>query len=164
MTTRIERHAEMAEAMVNGHQSMTEAKVGGEEPVAAVAEGSSRKMIFYTPQYGEHEVDACMAMGGSGSLRELKMFWQRIPDFGVKSYDVFANEKGWAQVLYWSGTGDDGNTYSAEEVDVVHTDDEFNITRFEIYSDSTQWTKVVEYTNGKSVKDLPAYDKLLDQF
>jgi hypothetical protein len=164
MTNRTERHFEMAEAAIRAHQALTEAHVAGHEPVATAPKDASRKVTLYTPQLGEHEVDDNVMAGSEGSLRELRMFWQRIPDFGVKSYEVFASEAGWAQVLYWSGTGLDGATYDAQEVDVVRTDDAFNITRFEIYSDGKQWLKLVEYANDKSARDLPSYDKILEQF
>ena len=57
------------------------------------------------------------------------MYWKRIPDFGVKDTKVFASESGWAQVLYWSGTADDGRVFDAQEVDVVTTDEDFHVTR-----------------------------------
>ncbi len=154
----------MAEAAIRAHQALTEAHVAGHEPVVTPPKDASRKVTLYTPQYGEHDVDDTVMAGGEGSLRELRMFWQRIPDFGVKSYEVFASETGWAQVLYWGGTGLNDTLYQAQEVDVVRTDGEFNITRFEIYSDGKQWLKLVEYANDKSARELPSYDKILEQF
>ena len=161
MTSRTERHQEMAERAMRAHQALTEAHVAGREPVVVEQPPPTKTIVFYTPQLGEKEVEHTPMSGGEGSLKELRMYWKRIPDFGIKEYEIFASENGWAQVLYWRGTGDDGTELSAEEVDIVRTDDEFDITRFEIYSDAKQWTKLVAYAHDTSTKDLASYAELV---
>jgi hypothetical protein len=158
--TRTDRHQEMAQRALRAHQALTQAHVEGREPVVD-EQPAGKPMVLYTPQLGERELDHAPLSGGEGSLRELRMYWKRIPDFGVQDFEIFPSETGWAQVLYWGGTGLDGKDYRAEEVDIVRTDDALDITRFEIYSDAKQWTKLVAYANDASPADLPGYDELL---
>lgn len=154
MSSRSERHREMAEAALRAHQGLTEAHLGGREPEPAPEQKPARSVAFYTPQLGESELDRTPMSGGEMSLRELEMYWKRIPDFGIKDYEIFPSEAGWAQVLYWRGTGEDGQEYLAEEVDIVRTDDDFNVTRFEIYSDAAQWMELVAYANDTTAAEL----------
>ncbi len=161
MTSRTERHRQMAEAALRAHMAMTQAHVEGGEPVTSVPTPTGKKVVVYTPQYGENAVDASPLGASDGALRELRMFWKRIPGFGIKEYEIFPSETGWAQVTHWRGTGEDGNEYLGQEVDIVHTDDDLDVTRFEIYSDSKQWMKLVEYANDKPARELPSYSQLL---
>ena len=49
------------------------------------------------------------------ALLELRMYWQRMPDFGITRFEVYPDENGWAQVLYWGGTTPEGQTFEAQE-------------------------------------------------
>jgi hypothetical protein len=161
MPTRTERHREMAEIGVREHQALTTAHLDGRAPKVVDRRRGGKATIFYTAQQGERVVERGFVFGATEmALRELQMYWRRIPDFGVTDYKVFANESGWAQVLYWSGTGDDGRVYSAQEADVVTTDEDFAVTRFEVYCDAKQWRDIVAFVNGGK---LPAadYDELI---
>lgn len=148
MTSRSERHFAMAERYLKEHQAMTAAHVAGREIVLPTAIQSGA-IDFYIPQRGE----SVMENGGHFAdnalpLRELQLYWKRIPDFGVKRYEIFTNESGWSQTLYWGGTGEDGRVFNAEEVDIVKTDENFRVTRFEIYSDAKQWRQLVAYVQN----------------
>ena len=145
MTARTERHFAMAERYLKEHQAMTAAHVAGREIVLPTAIQSG-PIEFYIPQRGNsvmqnggHFADAAMP------LRELQLYWKRIPDFGIQRYEIFTSEAGWSQTLYWGGTGEDGQVFNAEEVDIVKTDENFRVTRFEIYSDAKQWRQLVAY-------------------
>ena len=154
MTSRTERHREMAERGIREHQALTAAHVEGRTPVVTPTEPSGAPTVFFTPQMGEREVERGMAFGATEtSLRELQLYWKRIPDFGVKDTKVFASENGWAQVLYWSGTADDGRVFDAQEVDVVTTDEDFHVTRYEIYSDAKQWRDILKFLHGGKLPD-----------
>jgi hypothetical protein len=124
-----------------------------------------REMACFEPERfeaGSEDRPACR--GSEMSLRELQMYWKRIPDFGVTEYEIFTSEKGWTQILCWRGTGEDGAEYRGDEVDVVYTDDEFSVARVEIYSDAKQWSAIVAYANDKTIeelKDSPGYAELL---
>ena len=67
---------------------------------------------------------------------------------------MFASDTGWAQVLYWGGTSDDGQEFRAQEVDVITTDDDFAVTRYEIYSDAKQWRDIVKFVHGGQLPDV----------
>ena len=153
MSNRTDRHAEMAEAALRAHQALTQAHVEGREPEPVDYPTPPAAVEVYIPQYGEQTTDRAMLMGSEASLRELEMYWKRIPDFGVKQYQIFANERGWVQVLAWQGTGEDGLEHRGDEVDVVYTDDDFNLTRVEIYSDSKQWLALIAYANDTTVEE-----------
>ena len=87
------------------------------------------------------------------ALRELQLYWKRIPT-SVMDAKVFASETGWAQVLYWGGTADDGREFHAQEVDVITTDDDFAVTRYEIYSDAKQWRDIVKFVHDGQLPDV----------
>lgn len=164
MTSRAERHQEMAEAALRAHQALTQDHVAGREPQPVQYPDLQQPVTMYIPQYGENQFDHNPLMGSETSLRELRMYWKRIPDFGVNEYEIFTSEKGWTQILCWRGTGEDGAEYRGDEVDVVYTDDDFNVTRVEIYSDAKQWSAIVAYANDKTIeemKDSPGYAELL---
>ena len=161
MSSRTDRHREIAERGIREHQALTTAHVEGGTPTVTAPVPSGKPTVFFTPQLGEHVVEEGMAFGATEtSLRELQMYWKRIPDFGVKDTKVFPSETGWAQVLYWSGTGDDGTVIDAQEVDVITTDDEFDVTRFEIYSDAKQWRDILKFLNHGQLPDA-GYGELL---
>ncbi len=147
MTTRTERHRQMAEKYLIEHQAMTQAHIEGRTPTLPTAIQTG-PVTFYIPQRGESIMEGGAHFADNAlPLRELELYWKRIPDFGVKRYDIFASESGWAQVLYWGGTGEDGTVFNAEEVDVMKTDEDFRVTRFEIYSDAKQWRQLVAYVH-----------------
>jgi hypothetical protein len=149
MSTRTARHGEMAEAGIRAHQALTDAHVSGGRPMIEPASPEANPTVFFTPQMGEQIVEGGMSFGATDTaLRELQLYWTRIPDFGVKDAKVFPSDDGWAQVLYWGGTADNGDSITAQEVDVITTDDAFAITRFEIYSDAKQWRKIIEFVHG----------------
>jgi hypothetical protein len=165
MTDRIERHREMATRTLQVYQGLSKAHAEGREPILAPPPPGP-KVIFYTPQQGEREVDASPYEDPGPALRELKMYWRRIPDFGVERFEVYPSETGWAQAMYWRGTGENGKTYTAEEADIVVTDEDCNIVRLEAYSDTHQWSKIVAYCNDMTLKELravPSFDALMDE-
>lgn len=147
MPSPTQRHQQIAETYLQEHQAMTRAHVAGLPPVLPTAIQSG-PITFYIPQRGE----SILENGGHFAdpalpLRELELYWQRIPDFGIQRYDIFANDTGWAQVLYWGGTGEDGTVFHAEEVDIMKTDETGRVHRFEIYSDAKQWRQLVAYVH-----------------
>ena len=147
--SRTERHREMAEAGIREHQALTAAHVDGRPPPVVRDGGSGTPTTFFTPQMGESVRDGGMSFGGTEhALQELQLYWKRIPDFGVAEAKVFAGESGWAQILYWGGTAEDGQEFRAQEVDVITTDDAFNVTRYEIYSDAKQWRDLLKFVHG----------------
>ena len=161
MSSRTERHREMAERAIREHQALTTAHVEGSTPTVTVQNPNGKPTAFFTPQLGEHLVEEGMAFGATEtSLRELQLYWKRIPDFGVKDTKVFPSETGWAQVLYWGGTADDGQIIDAQEVNVITTDEDFAVTRFEIYSDAKQWRDILKFLHGGNLPDA-GYGELI---
>ena len=147
MTARTERHRRMAETYLAEHQAMTKAHIEGRTPVLPTAIQSG-PIEFYIPQRGDSIMESGAHFADNGlPLRELQLYWRRIPDFGIKRYEIFVSETGWAQALYWGGTGEDGTIFNAEEVDIVKTDETFRVTRLEIYSDAKQWRELVAYVH-----------------
>ena len=150
MGIRTERHRVIAEEHIRAHQAMTEAHIAGRAPV------SRRSLIkpgvrVFMPQTGERIVQNSIYGEQDpvdGALKELRMFWARIPDFGIKEFAVFPAESGWVQVLKWSGTGEDGTFWAAQEASAYETDAVFEVTRIEIYSDTAQWMAVAAYASG----------------
>ena len=141
--SRTERHREMAEQALTGHQELTRAHVEGRTPTPT-DDRPARKVIFFTPQSGEREVDWGGGMRSNRtSIRELEMYWQRIPDFGIERFRIYPSETGWVQVVYWGGTSEDGRHHRREEVDVVDTDEDGNVIRWEAHSDKQQWMDLV---------------------
>ena len=69
---------------------------------------------------------------------------------------------GWAQVLYWGGTSGDGQVFDAQEVDVFTTDDDFDVTRYEIYSDAKQWRDILKFLHGWQLPSA-GYGELIAQ-
>jgi hypothetical protein len=145
----------MAEGAIRDHQALTTAHVAGRTPTVTAQEPRAVPTIFYTPQLGEQVVESGMLFGATeASLRELQLYWKRIPDFGVKDTKVFPSETGWAQVLYWGGTADDGRVIEAQEVDVITTDEAFHVTRFEIYSDAKQWRDILKFLHDGQLPEV----------
>lgn len=147
MTSRSERHRQMAEKYLIEHQAMTLAHIEGRQPTLPTAIQTG-PVTFYIPQRGESIMEGGAHFADNAlPLRELELYWKRIPDFGIKRYDIFTSDSGWSQVLYWGGTGEDGTVFNAEEVDIMKTDENFRVTRFEIYSDAKQWRQLVAYVH-----------------
>lgn len=147
MTDRIDRHRTMAEQRIRGHQAMTEAHVQGRTPVSP--ERDIGRIIYFTPQSGERVVEGDSIFGKNGALHELEMYWKEIPDFGIKSFEIFATETGWAQTLHWNGTTRSGEFVRGEEADVYKTDEDFNIVRVEYYCDAKQWHRLAALAAGE---------------
>jgi len=142
---RIERHCQMAEDGLREIQAFTEAHLAGKEPVITRSTTTGVPASFFTPQGGESVREQGITWGGSEKhLKELQIYWARIPDFGIDAR-IFPGEDGWAQVLYWSGTADNGELKEAQEIDVFKTDENFNIVRKEIYSDLGQWKELLTF-------------------
>ena len=153
----------MAESALRGHQEMTRAHVEGREPV--FDEVAPRAVTYFTPQSGERVVEWSGGMrASSSSLKELKMYWQRIPDFGIERFRIFPSETGWVQVVHWGGTDLDGQHHRAEEVDVVDTDQECNVVRYEVYSDKAQWMELVAFAYGRPADELGTYGELVEEW
>ena len=160
MPERIERHRQMAEAGIREHQALSEANVAGHKPVIARASTSGVPATYFTPQGGEQQRPEGISWGGSEkTLKELQIFWKRIPDFRIEAR-IYPSETGWAQVLHWIGTGDDGSDWEVQEIDVFTTDEAFNVTRMEIYSDLQQWKDLLDYL-GVGQMTGPAYYELI---
>ena len=147
---RTERHLQLAEAGIRGHQAMTAAHVAGRKPVVRLATAGPPTTLWILGR-GEFVIKDGFHWGATEEqLKELQAYWHRIPNFGLTAR-VYPSETGWAQVLDWSGTGDDGKIRHAHEVDVITTDADFNITRFEIYWDRQQWKDLFAFLDeGKT--------------
>ena len=133
---------------------MTQAHIEGRTPVSP--ERDSGRIVYFTPQSGERVVEGDSIFGKGGALHELQMYWRRIPDFGIKQFEIFPTETGWAQTLHWSGTTADGEFVHAEEADVYKTDESFNIVRVEYYCDSKQWFKLAALAAGEDPETFDA--------
>ena len=112
MTDRTTRHSELAAAGIKEHQDMIAAHLAGLKPPIVRSYETGKPAIFFTPQSGEKIVKGGISWGGTEhALKELQMYWRRIPDFGVHEARIFASEEGWVQVLYWSGAAPDGTLF-----------------------------------------------------
>jgi len=153
----------MADAALRGHQALTRAHVEGRDPVIEETPAEMTGTItYFTPQSGERVLEWTGGMRASeGSLQELAMYWQRIPDFAIERYRIYPSETGWVQVVYWGGTSEDGEHHRAEEVDVVDTDDDFNVVRYEVFSDKAQWMNLVAYAYDRPVEELGNYGDMI---
>ena len=116
---RVETHREMArrkyEAQAVGHEV-------GHIDVWYTPEGPAREpyeLTLFSPKRGEWKVSA----DTMDPNREFQMYWTRIPDFGIKDYEVWPVETGWIARLAYKGTARDGEEIVAHQVDIVTTDD-----------------------------------------
>jgi hypothetical protein len=155
-TSRIERHREMAQKRIREHQAMTQAHIEGRTPVCPAADVLGTNATFFSPAFGEIAQKQDANGQDSVSLNELRMYWHRIPDFGIKKFEIFPSETGWAQVLYWSGTTKEGKVLRAQEADIFRTDENFKIVRIENYHDWQQWKELAAFAAGK---DPAKFDK-----
>ena len=161
MTDRAARHRILAEAGIKEHQDMIAAHLAGQKPPVVRSFETGKPAVFFTPQSGEKLRERGMSWGGTEhALKELQMYWRRIPNFGVHEARIFTSEEGWVQVLYWSGTADDGTYLAAQEVDVITTDADFDIVRLEIHSDKAQWINIVTFLHGGKTPTA-SYDELM---
>ena len=142
---RARRHGEMAEQRHREHQAMTAAHVNGGTPVCPVAFDHAPDAKFFSPAFGESIALVPTDDKDHVSLLELRMYWQRIPDFGITRYEVYPDENGWVQILYWSGTATDGSVHEAQEAGVYKTDADFRILRFENFHDWNQWRRLAAF-------------------
>ena len=163
MSNRIERHRLMAEAGVREHQALTAANVAGRRQVIARSSTGGTPATYFTPQGGEQSRPEGISWGGSEkTLKELQIFWKRIPDFGIEAR-IYPSETGWAQALNWRGTADDGSYWDVQEVDIFTTDEDFNVTRMEIYSDLQQWKDLLDYLGVGQMTGAAYYELIQSQ-
>lgn len=139
------RHRDMAETRLREHQAMTEAHVSGRTPVCPTAFTYVPGAKFFSPAFGESLTLVPTDGKEHVSLLELRMYWQRLPDFGIKRFEVYPDENGWAQVLYWGGTTADGTLFEAQEAGVYKTDADFRVVRVENIHDWEQWRKLAAF-------------------
>ena len=154
--SRTEHHRAMAEKRITEHMAMTAAHIAGREPICPAADVYAPDATFFTPAFGEGKAMASTDGADHISLNELRMYWQKIGDFGIKRYEIFPSESGWLQVLYWNGHNQEGKLVEAQEADLFHTDKDFRITRTENIHDWAQWQALAAYANGK---DPATFDK-----
>ena len=165
MSDRIERHRAMAQERIRAHMAMTQAHMAGRVPVSMSFD--SGPVEYFTPQSNKAIiVEGGYIFGKDGQLRELRMYWDRVPDFGIKEFEVFPSESGWAQVLYWRGTTVDGQEIAGQEADIIRTDENFNVIRVEYYCESKQWTTLAAIAQGVDPEtfDLKKYYEVLDKY
>lgn len=165
MSERIERHRAMAEERIRAHMAMTQAHMEGRTPVSMSFD--TGPVEYFTPQSNSARVvEGGYIFGKDGQLRELRMYWDRVPDFGIKEFEVFPSESGWAHVLYWRGTTVDGQEISGQEADIIRTDENFNVVRVEYYCESAQWTRLAAIAQGEdpATFDLKRYYEVLEQY
>ncbi|TVV74172.1 hypothetical protein [Sphingomonas solaris] len=162
--SRIERHREMAEKRIREHQAMTQAHIEGRSPICPAADVLGTNPTFFSPAFGESPIKPSADGADHVSLNELRMYWKRIGDFGIKKYQIYPANDGWAQVLYWAGTTSDGKLVEAQEADIFRTDKEFRIVRVENYHDWQQWKSLAAFVNGKDPKtfDGSAYGAAIE--
>jgi hypothetical protein len=156
LVSRIEHHREMAEKRIRDHQAMTNAHIVGRAPVCQIADVVAANATFFTPAFGEGPLRTSQDGSDHVGLNELRMYWHKIPDFGVKRYEIFPSDTGWAQVLYWSGTTTDGKIVEAQEADIIKTNEKFEIVRIENYHDWQQWKALAAFAMSK---DPETFDK-----
>ena len=170
--TRAQVHREMAEKCMQAHKEITDARNEGREPMGV---GSApAKATWYCPQNERWlELDHVPYLDAPFAIKELTLYSKRIPDIAVSSYDIFPSEEGWAMIVRWSGIGEDGKKHGFEEADFYWTDENFNLVKFECYSDSLQCAKIVAYNMDMTMEELMAqnskgtdtsqYDEILDK-
>ena len=164
MPGRIERHRAMAQERIHAHQAMTQANVEGRTPVSMAFDRGT--VTYFTPQSGERVSQDGYILGKDGQLRELMMYWDYIPDFGIKEFEVFPSEAGWAQVLYWGGTTVDGRQVSGQEADIIRTDSDLNVVRVEYYCDTRQWMELAALAQRQdpATFDIKKYYEVLGHY
>lgn len=157
--SRSERHRNMAETRHRQHQAMTAAHINGQTPVCPTLFDHVPGAKFFSPAFGESV--ALLSTDGQDhmALLELRMYWQRLPDFGITRFEVYPDENGWAQVLYWGGSTTEGKLYEAQEAGIYKTDADCRILRMENYHDWQQWRTLAAFACGQPVDgfDRAAY-------
>src|SRR5437868_4533687 len=150
---RVEMHREMArkkyEAQKVGYQV-------GHIDIWYTPDGPAREpyeLSLVSPKRGDWTVSA----DTMDPNREFQMYWTRIPDFGIKDYEVFAHEDGWIAKQVFGGTAIDGTEVTAHQVDFATTDDQCRIVRLEWYIDSPQWLRVFSVASGKPIEEVEKY-------
>ncbi|MFC7886897.1 hypothetical protein ACFUVV_34165 [Streptomyces sp. NPDC057376] len=111
------------------------------------------ELTLFSPKRGEWTVP----MTGRDSMDsnpEFQMYWTRIPDFGIKEYDVLAHEDGWIARQVFGGTAVDGTSVTAHQVDFVTTDERCRVVRLEWYTDPNQWLRVWSVASGKPLAEV----------
>jgi hypothetical protein len=109
-------------------------------------------VTMFAPTSGEHTV----AVDSIDPNSEFQMFWKRIPDFGIKEYEVFPHEAGWVAKQVYRGTALDGSEVVAYQAEFVWTDDQCRVVRVERYKDMSEWHRVWAVATGRSVSDVEA--------
>jgi hypothetical protein len=146
--SRSEQHLQMAEEGLRAFHAITEAHVAGKIPeVRPEKENKKPVEIWFLGGTALQLEEGMTGLGTEDTLKEMQVYWPRIPNFGMKEWRVYPNETGWAQVTVWAGTGVDGERKAANEVDVITTDKDFNIVRWEIYWDRPEWQAVWDYVS-----------------
>jgi hypothetical protein len=73
---------------------------------------------------------------GERGTAEFQKFWTRMPDFGLVAHgEPIVDETGFAVWIRLEGTTADGTKHGAWEFDIVRTDGEGTITRYEAMLD-----------------------------
>ena len=158
MNSRIERHREMAEAGLKHHQGLTQAKIEGREPVTG-RPGMPVGCVFHVTGMRETVITEGSGFGApDAALRELRLYWHRIPDWGIKDYAIYPAEDGWIQFSYWGGTDTDGKKHAAWEAIRMFTDEDFNFYRVESIVDMKEWSDLVAFAQGREPGQFTAGD------
>jgi hypothetical protein len=95
---------------------------------------------------------------------EFQMYWTRIPDFGIKEYEVYPHEQGWVAKQVFRGTAIDGTPVVGHQIDFVTTDDQCRIVRIEWYVDSAEWERIWSVASGKPIEEVHALVTTLGGF
>jgi hypothetical protein len=156
MRDRVETHREMAKRM---YESQVDAfKVGHVENNCWTADAEIHEpfeLTLFSPKRGDWTVQ----ITGPDSMdpnAEFGMYWNGIPDFGIKWYEVFPHENGWICRMRYEGTAKDGTLVVAHQVDFATVDEKGRVVRLEWYVDQPQWNQVWAKASGKTVEEVAA--------
>jgi hypothetical protein len=149
----------MYESQVVGYKDGRIAIHGGWTPDGEIHEPYD--LTLFSPKRGDWTVRMTRpdSMNPNG---EFQMYWTRIPDFGIREYDVFPREDGWIAKLVYKGTAFDGTSVTAHQVDFAYTDQQSRVVRMEWYTDQLQWFNVWSAASGKSVDEVRRKVESLD--
>jgi hypothetical protein len=158
MTDRIQRHAQMGEEYWHMTMDCVTAHLQGRRPLSPWLPRSADSVVAFAQTgdipLGEGDENKIM------QLKELQMFWQKIPDFGPKSFKLVPDENGWGVFLYWGGTDETGKKYLYYEADRVTTDANFDVTRYEIHCDLAEWMRLAAFVNDADPDTFTIQDYL----
>jgi len=79
---------------------------------------------------------------------DMSMYWEHLPDLRIVTpLNCIAGEEGFAMWQRFAGTTADGRVLSFQETDIIRTDEDGRVCRWEFYFD-TEFCRIVELVTG----------------